>query len=189
MNKQELNYSFDDIDTTDEKLGEMIVYVATKCGDDPNFGATKLNKILYFADMISYLNYGEPITGTEYMRLGQGPVPKRLLPVRDVYQKNGDIGLAVKSYYGKEQHRVIAQRLANLDIFKPRDIAIVDEVIADLWDKNASDVSELSHGIAWRIAKEKESIPYQAAYLSDEGITKEDIERAQELISEYGWDV
>ena len=35
---------------SDERLGELILYVADKCADDPRFGATKLNKILWWSD-------------------------------------------------------------------------------------------------------------------------------------------
>lgn len=188
MPEQELTFSFEGMDS-DERLGELIVYIASKCGNDPKFGATKLNKILYFADFFSYMLYDEPVTGAEYMRLGQGPVPKHLVPVREKMKARGDIGIAIQPFYGKEQHRIVAQRRANLDMFKSRDIAIVDDVIEVLWGKKAGTVSQISHGIAWKIAKDRESIPYQAAFLADDGPTPEDVDRAQELINEYGWQV
>jgi hypothetical protein len=188
MLQNKLTYSFDQMNG-EERLQELILYIASKCSDDPRFGATKLNKILYFADFLSYMHYGEPITGVEYMRLGQGPVPKRLVPVREKMISRGEIAMAIQSLRIGEQHRIVALRDPNLDLFKPRDIAVIDNVIEQLWGKKAKSVSEMSHGIAWKIARDKESIPYQSIFLSDDGITKDDVDKAQELINEYGWQV
>ena len=44
------------------RLLELILYVAEKCQDDPKFGATKLNKILWWADFLAYAQHGTPIT-------------------------------------------------------------------------------------------------------------------------------
>jgi hypothetical protein len=38
----------------DEKLRELILYVSTLSKDDDNFGATKLNKLLFYADFLAY---------------------------------------------------------------------------------------------------------------------------------------
>jgi hypothetical protein len=187
MWQEKLTYSFENMNPED-RLAELLVYIAAKCSDDPSFGAIKLNKILYFADFMSYMQYGEPITGTEYMRLGNGPVPKHLVPVREKMRAKGAIGMEVKPFQGgKDYHRIVALQAPNLDLFKSRDIWIIDEVIKMLWGKRANVVSELSHGIAWKIARDHESIPYQAAYLEDDVITQDDINRAQELANEYGW--
>src|SRR5437660_6974881 len=48
---------------------ELVLYICQKCATDQKFGATKLNKILYFSDFLAYAELGEPITGFEYQRL------------------------------------------------------------------------------------------------------------------------
>ncbi|HZQ34888.1 MAG TPA: hypothetical protein VFD32_03070 [Dehalococcoidia bacterium] len=45
------------------KLGELILYVAEKSSDDPRFGATKLNNILFFSDFLAFGQLGRSITG------------------------------------------------------------------------------------------------------------------------------
>jgi hypothetical protein len=170
----------------EDRLKELILYVASKCKDDPTFGAIKLNKILYFADFVSFMRYGEPVTGVEYMRLGQGPAPKHFIPVSKQMQGK-DMFIEKRDYFGHEQQRVIPMRDANLDLFKPRDIAMVDEIIEALWGENANRVSEWSHGIAWKMFEDKQSIPYEAAYLSNSLRSEEDIDWAEELIAKHGW--
>jgi hypothetical protein len=47
--------------------------------DGFTFGAVKLNKILYYADMLHYAHTGAPITGATYAKRQQGPVPKQVV--------------------------------------------------------------------------------------------------------------
>jgi hypothetical protein len=77
---------------------------------------------------------------------------------------------------------------AQLDSFTGEQIAFVDKAIEMLGGFDAEEVSELSHGRAWEIAgTQKESLPYQAAFISDEPLTAYDRKRTQELAEELGW--
>ena len=67
----------------------LVLYIADKCSDDPHFGATKFNKILFYADFLSYGLYGQPITGATYFRLPKGPAPKQWLQVRGEMEESG----------------------------------------------------------------------------------------------------
>lgn len=188
MAKHDLTFVFPDMEP-DRRLRELMLYVASKCSDDPGFGATKLNKILYFSDFLSYLNDSRPVTGAEYMAQQHGPVPKRLVPLRQELEEAGHAVVEKRARLTHEQHRLIPMREPDLSLFSAREIAIVDEVIQRLWGRRATEVSQLSHGIAWNVPSEGESIPYQAAFLSSDPLSSDDIARAQELINEHGWDV
>lgn len=172
----------------EDRLRELILYIATRCQDDPKFGATKLNKILWWADFLAFGQRGKPITGVEYMRLPQGPAPRRFVPVRNAMQESGELAIAVvQTRGGYEQKRPVALRSAKLDLFSADDIAIVDSVIRVLRRKTARGVSRQSHGKAWEIAGDMESIPYEAIFLSDDPITRDDIARTRVLARQYGW--
>ena len=177
------------VDHGKEKLRELVCYISEKCSTDRTFGKTKLNKILYFSDFIHFAYYGTPITGTPYVRLPHGPVPRGI----DRILKKMD-GKAIEihnpEFYGYEQHRIVPSRTANIDsYFKPSQISLVDGVIKALWGKTASQVSKMSHTRAWRIAKKGGVIPYEAIFISDEDVTDYDISRARELSRTYGWSV
>ena len=43
------------------KLKELMLYVADKCSQDPNFGATKLNKILWWANFLAFGKIRKPV--------------------------------------------------------------------------------------------------------------------------------
>jgi hypothetical protein len=171
----------------EQKLAELVLYIATKCDGDHRFGATKLNKILAFSDFIAYYRRGKPITGVEYMRLPQGPVPRRLLPITKDMEAKRELAF-VEITDGKfTQKRVVPLRPANLSLFTADEIAIVDEVIKAFWMRTAKAISEFSHGMAWKAAGDKGLIPYESVFLSDDPLTEYDRARSAELARELGW--
>jgi len=170
-----------------ERLKEMMLYVAGLCMNDSTFGATKLSKILYFADTLSYARHGEPITGAKYKSMPNGPVPISLLDLKDEMVHSDEMAVRRERVMNYERHRYLPLREANLDNFSGREIAIINEVKRLLIGYTATQVSDLSHGIAWRVYKGADFIPMEAVFLSDEGITEADAGRAQELISQHGW--
>jgi hypothetical protein len=170
----------------EDKLAELILYISQKCATDPKFGATKLNKLLYLADFLSFGNWGEPITGVEYQHLRLGPAPRRLVPVREALQSAGKLvvqSLPLKG--GKKQTRTVNLTDPNLKLFSGREIALVDSVIEDLWDMDADESSEFSHRfVGWKMTKEGDNIPYGSIFISDEPLSPAETLRGQELAKE-----
>lgn len=185
--KTSVTIDFSDV-YDEDKFKELILYIADKCSDDPDFGATKLNKILFYSEFFSYGKYGESITKMPYFRIKNGPAPKYLKPIRDQMVEDNEIAIQPKPRFGFTQLRTIPLRGANLEKLNARDIAIVDEVIDALCGVNASRVSLYSHlEIGVLIADEKEEIPYHTVFLSRLPLTKYDIERGLELAKQYEW--
>lgn len=186
-NGRPFTFKFDDSDG-DDRLAELILHIAKKCEDDTSFGATKLNKILWWADFLSYARHGRPITGAEYQRLKNGPAPKRLIPVRTRLVRDGDIVLQERTVFKRIQKRIVPLRKANYALFTAEQIALVDEIISNLWNDNATTVSEDSHGKAWEIARDRQSIPYESIFLSDEPTSLLDVSETHELANRFGWE-
>lgn len=166
------------------RLRELMLYIAERSADDPKFGATKLNKILYWSDFIAFGKRGQAITGAEYMKLDHGPVPRMLVPLKNEMIDENDADEISMMFHGYKQTRLVAKREPNLGGFTADQIAIVDFVIEALKSKNASQVSEMSHTLAWEIAGHKGTIPYQSVFLSDDGVTDGDREWANGIIAE-----
>src|SRR3989337_1094906 len=93
----------------EDKFRELIIYVANKCEGDIYFGATKLNKILFYSDFVAYYLHGKPITGAEYKALEWGPVPTILKKIRGEMEFNS---IVLQKKY--RQERIIALRPADL---------------------------------------------------------------------------
>jgi antitoxin SocA-like protein len=171
--------------TPRDKFKELILYIVQQSEGDSTFGATKLNKILFFCDFLSYRAYGEPITGQRYFKLPFGPAPRPLVPVVKELIEEGACIKVQRSRFGLPQETIFAKREANLDVFKPRDIALVDFVLRQLRDNDATQVSDLSHEfIGWQLAGDREDIPYETIFLGDPRkltLTEEEIRYGQRL--------
>ncbi len=172
------------------KLKELILYVADKCQYQPAFGATKLNKILFFADFLAYGQFEESITGEEYFKLPYGPAPKYLKTAREELLAADDIVIIEKPQKAGVQIRIIPKREANMEKFDAKQVALVDSVIEQLEHYNAEEISGLSHKFyGWQITKDQEVIPYETIFLSgkdDRPITTHKQEIAQKLAEKYG---
>ena len=178
-----------DVNFQAEKLRELILYIAERSIEDPGFGATKLNKILFFSDFIAYGSYGEPITGARYQRLPRGPAPRELLPIQAELEKANEAIVVEKKRFNFKQKRILPLRDPDLSSFTAEEIALVDEVIDGLRPFNATNISALSHQIAvgWQLAGEGEDIPYESVFISNDPLTPTDVRRGQELAKEHGW--
>ena len=177
----------------EKKFRELVVYIATKCESDVFFGATKLNKILFYSDFLCYGQSGKPITGADYLALEHGPAPKQLLPERDTLEMNGDIVVVKRQL----QHRIVALRDPDLSRFSAEEIAIVDKVIELLRNVDAYKVSGLSHAfLGWKAARAEAeatgcqvTIPYGTAFVSNKRLDEFEEARVLERAKEQGWPI
>jgi len=171
-----------------DKLKELMLYVAEKSLEDPRFGATKLNKILFYSDFMAYGLHGEPITGATYQKLDRGPAPRQLLPVQEELITDGHARIDQRSYFNLVQKRLVPLRSADISGFSPEQIALVDRVIDVLKGHGGLQVSELSHAEAgWQIAEDRGDIPYESVFLSTEPLASSEIRRIQETAQQHGW--
>lgn len=182
----DINFTFD-VPRGRERFRELILHVSNECADDPTFGAVKLNKILFYSDLTAYERLGTPLTGMRYFRLKDGPAPYEMVPIRRALVSEGALRLEERPQGNFTQKRPVALREADLDLFTKSEIAIVKEVITELWGKTATAVSRDSHGIAWHALNDRDYIPYEAAFLSGEAATDHDIIEARKLNEQHGW--
>ncbi len=170
------------VNSSEEKLRELVLYICRRSEGDERFGATKLNKLLWLSDFSAYLTFGHPITGQEYQALEQGPAPRRLLPIMERMANEGEIATRPQSYYGFSQKKTFALREPDITKFGPEEIDLVNRLIAEWWGKNAAEISEASHGfVGWQLAEKGETIPYNVALLCRRELTKHEQEIAQTL--------
>jgi hypothetical protein len=157
-----------EIGTDDRKMKELILYLAAKSEEDPRFSSTKLNKLLFYCDFEAYRKLGHSITGHSYQKLPFGPAPKAVLPILSQMQRDGDCDEVRKDYFGREQRRVRANRPSETGVFAAEELRLADQMIEELWESSASEVSERSHGfIGWQAAEYNEVIPYATVFLGD----------------------
>lgn len=177
-----------DVPRGTQRFRELILYICKKCQNDHWFGAVKLNKILYHSDFRAFERFGIPLTGVRYFRLPKGPAPKMLVPVRNELAREGALRVEQRQV-GPDHHqeRPIALREPVTDLFTADELALVDEVIKDLWNQTAAEVSDASHDIRWSALNHKDPMPYELVHLSDEPLSDAEQSRTRELALELGW--
>lgn len=171
------------------KFRQLVLYIAQKSETDPTFGATKLNKLLFFCDFYAYAKFGRSLTGSEYKRLPMGPAPELIVQTRDALVQLHQARIERRTWHDYPQERLVPLVEPDMHPFSADEIALVDEIIQDLWDLNATATSNLSHEkmVGWQIVQDGEEIPYETVFLSAEPLTDEDIRSGQRLAAERGW--
>ena len=170
------------------KFKELVLYLAGKCKGDPNFGAIKLNKTLFFSDFFAYAELGTSITGSEYIRLDYGPAPRLMSAIRDEMEAQGDIRVISRTHFDLTQRRIIPRREAARDVFTDNELSKVDSVVESVRNLNATELSELAHNLlGWRIAADRQVIPYETIFLFHAPVTEDDSRQAATLAQCHNW--
>ena len=179
----ELKYEIP-VDDGERKFRELILYIASRCEEYKNVGATHLNKILFYSDFYAYVQFGKPITGATYQALEAGPAPRRLVPVRNDLIRAGDAELVG----GEEDYdpvRLCARRDPDYSLFAAEELQLVDQIIEKLRHKTAKEISRESHElISWKCTAIGNPIPYQFALISERQLSNADREWASGIIDQ-----
>jgi uncharacterized phage-associated protein len=175
-------------DYDEGKFTEMVLHVADRLRDDRAGGATKLNKVLYFADFAHVRTHGRPISGADYQKLPQGPAPRRLKPVRSQLVAQGAAEVITEEFLGYQMHRLVPLRVPDLSAFTTHELATIDKVLDDLQQLTATQVSDLSHEEpGWLHAADGESIPYEMAFVPKQQVLTPTARRlAGKVAQRYG---
>jgi hypothetical protein len=165
-----------------EKFRELVLYVAAKSQDDRHFGDRKLAATLYFCDFIAYGEFGTPITGAVYQKFQDGPFPQPLYDAqRDLYEQEA-ARMEQATRYISPQNRLVPLREADLALFTPAEIELVDGIIGELRPYSSKEAENIARDEpGWKATPYHTAIPYLAAFLSPDPPTAEDIAWVQSL--------
>jgi Antitoxin SocA-like, Panacea domain len=170
-----------------DRLKQMILYVAHQCVTTKRFGGIKLNKIVWKAYFDAFATRGAPVTGRPYQRLKLGPAPKEMVPIRREMLRDRLIRIE-KIDFGDDivEHRTIALVEPNMTHFDDDDISFVDAAIRHYWDKTGREASDDSHGPAWASRSDQDPMPYESALLSPRRPRATQMERLKQLVFDRG---
>lgn len=174
-----------EFDYDEGKFTEALLYVAKRLEEDPAGGAIKLNKVLFHADFGHMRAHGRPITGAVYQKLEWGPAPRKLKPVRSRLIESGEAEIRQDDFLGKTLERLMVLRQPNEAVFSHSEKRSLDQAIELVLGRTGTEVSEASHEEpGWRMVDEKESIPYETAFLRWPVVTDSVRRRVAELAVE-----
>jgi Protein of unknown function (DUF4065) len=167
------------------KLEALAHYICYKCQDPTVLGSTKLNKILWYSDVIALQVRGEAITGETYVKQQFGPVPRHILEALKRLEKREDIVVRPSEFHGYTKKDLIALTAPDISIFKPEEISIVDDVLREVcFNHTAASISLATHDDIWKLAEIGEEIPLETAFASELAeITDDDVKWAKRKLS------
>ena len=171
-----------EIRPSEEKVKELIVLLSEMSEGDEYFGATKLNKLLFFTDFLTYILYGKPVSGYTYQARPEGPMLKDFYKMRDKMADAKDIVVAKRNFGGFPQHKTLALRNADISKFSVEEMNTISHVVAEFRGMSASQISTLSHEfLGWQAVDIGEEIPYEIALVSTADLTNEEWEFPENL--------
>ena len=147
------------------KFQEVLLYVLNKVGSKYNVGETVLYKLLYFIDFDFYEKYEEQLIGATYIKNHHGPTPVEFKKIIDQMIHKKKIEKVKSLYFNFEQTKYLPRQSADLSKLNGLELEVIDKVLERLSDKNATQISEYSHGdVPWLTAKEGGRIEYESVF-------------------------
>ncbi len=147
------------------KFKNVLLYILERCAGKPNMGETVLNKLLYFCDFNFYELYEEHLTGARYKKLQFGPVPQKLDTIINQMIDSNQLKRIKTAYHGLKQTRYVPLEKADLTQLSAAEKTVIDNVIQQMSDWNATKISDYSHkDMPWLATKDGDYISYNLAF-------------------------
>lgn len=143
-----------------KRLKNLLLYVLGQMGETFQ---TKMNKVLFYIDFLSYRERGIAISGLAYQAIDFGPVPQRW---DRVYSAFDEVEQHLKLVQGQECVSLTANAKADTSGFTSEEMAVIDEVCEKTKNLSSHALSKISHGEpAWKNHVGKQgTIPYNEAF-------------------------
>lgn len=167
-----------------DRLAAVAHYVIARHAG-PAMGATKLNKVLWFADCEFFRRHGVTITGeTAYVRKPNGPCSPRLEGVLKDLNASGLIHEEpVMTMIGKPRRQMYSTGNPDVSMFSGEEVDVLNEVAKEIAALSAQEASDLSHDDLWREADPNTLLPVAAGAVRSAGLSPEDAAWAREAFA------
>lgn len=160
---EELIYDTAQIAFTDynlEKYKQIVLNCLESGGDtkDGKITKTKLAKLVYLVDFSWFYNHLEPMSGLNYRRIQQGPVPDQYFRIIDELYESGAISIKNKgTAFLIEATENVSKDLLSVDELK------MIKAVSEKWkDKSTLEIVDFTHRqLPWKICRQGELIPYE----------------------------
>ena len=158
-----------------EKFKALVHFMVHECRHNPSrLGAIRLNKALWFADMLAYQANGVSITGETYVKRKKGPVPKTILATLAELEADEKI-IVQEPEYAYDSRKYIFRGRLESGILSDAEQAWAKLVLDYVCRHSANEISELTHEEIWDAAAEGEEIPLYATLASGKGAITDEV--------------
>lgn len=146
-----------------EKFKQLVHYVVHLAGNRPGFGATKVNKVLWFVEARGAVLRNKPVTGAKFIRRQFGPVPAAIMVIREELEREGILRVSKDFHYNREITIWKSLQQPNMSEFSRDEIQDIKYWIDHIDKEHTADsISDATHNYGWLIAKQGEDLPYHA---------------------------
>lgn len=122
-----------------DRLKNVLLYVLEHCSD---VWCTKMNKLLFYIDFLSYRETGMAITGLTYRAMDYGPVPVRW---DIVYSEFPEVCQEFRSVGDFEGSVLVSDSKADMSQFSDREIKVMNTICGKFGDCTSKSISQTSH--------------------------------------------
>lgn len=162
-----------------ERLRNLILYLAQRSVGDAGFGSTKLNKLLFYIDFLAYARTGASVTGLQYQRIKHGPALIAMKPTLVEMQNEGALDLEPRGFLPFKQKVPVALVDADLSLFSSQEIALFDEVLGRFKNFNNTQISDEAYReFSLTRFAEGQEIPYAVAVIDNRAPTQKELQWA-----------
>ena len=127
-----------------EKFSEMVVFFTEKLQP----WKTKMNKLLFYADFITYKQTGFSMSGVQYRALPMGPVPNNFNSIFEYLANKKEIDICYTSFTNNgigEQFKPNSGKEFQADLFSEKELEILNAVADRFINTSTSEIIEISH--------------------------------------------
>ena len=151
------------------KFKELVHFMIHECRDNPmRLGSVRLNKALWFADMLAYQKAGTSLSGAHYVKRQRGPVPRAILATLRDLERDGSIYIEEPAFqYAPRMY--VSRTPPEIDHLSREECSFARDILNAVCEYSASDISEATHEEIWEAAEEGEEIPLYATLASGRG--------------------
>ena len=142
------------------RLKNLLLYILGQMGDTFQ---TKMNKVLFYIDFLSYRERGMAISGLAYQAIEFGPVPQRW---DRVYSAFDEVQEQLQLVKGQECVSLKAGAEADMSSFSAEEMAVINEVCGKMKNLTSLAATKMSHKEpAWKkYVGNQETIPFSEAF-------------------------
>jgi hypothetical protein len=146
-----------------QKLREAVCLVISHV-DPSDLGAVKLHKVLYYADMLTYLRSGQPITGATYKKRPFGPTNEALMTAIRALSAEQVLDINEEDFFGYRKKTFRLKAHCNYSSLSEAEADLLRSMAEFVClGHTAKSISDLSHDLVWQMVDFGQDIPYHMA--------------------------
>jgi len=167
-----------------EKFKALVHFIIHECREHPGkLGAIRLNKALWYTDVVGYEINGVSVTGETYVKRRKGPVPSHILAILREMMDEGKI-LIQEPKHQYNPRNFISLESPDHGILSDDEKEMARSILGSVCGYTANEISELTDDAIWDAAVEGEDIPIRATLAARAGeITDEILQWANNSIA------